>query len=264
MSLRRLGHLIRKELLVLFGSPVAYLTLALISLITSLLFFDLLRDYNQVLFLYTSNTMRGFELGTIPAYINIRDQVFLPLMSQLGGALIAIIPLITMRVFAEEKTQGTQEFLLTTELSDAEIVLGKFAATFLFVALLIGVSFVYPASAIVRSGLGPGHLISVYIGLLMLAFGLAAIGLTCSALAANQLVAAVAAYAVAFTFYDFSWANAFVNEFTASLLSAISLLPRFTSFAEGLVSFADVAFFAGVTVLSMAIARLSLDLLRIR
>ncbi len=264
MSFHRLHHLVRKELLVLFGSPVAYLTLALISLITSLLFFDLLRDYNQVLFLYTSNTMRGFELGTIPAYINIRDQVFVPLMSQLGGALIAIIPLITMRVFAEEKTQGTQEFLLTTELSDTEIVLGKFVATFLFAALLVGVSFVYPAAAIVRSGLGVGHLFAVYIGLLMLTFGLAAIGLACSALASNQLVAAVSAYAVAFTFYDFSWANAFVNEWTGALLGAISLLPHFTSFASGLISFADIAFFASVTVLSMAIARLSLDLVRIR
>src|SRR5262249_5013646 len=71
-----LRALVRKEFAVLFGSPMAWLTLAAIGLVTALLFFDNLRVYNQILFLYASSTMGGFESDTTPAYVNLRDQVF--------------------------------------------------------------------------------------------------------------------------------------------------------------------------------------------
>ena len=64
--MRGLLALMRKELAVLFGSPMAYLVLALVGLVTALLFFDHLRVYNQILFVYTSSASGGFELGTVP------------------------------------------------------------------------------------------------------------------------------------------------------------------------------------------------------
>jgi len=113
---RPLRALFRKELQVLFGSPVAYMTLTFVGLVTALLFFDHLRVYNQVLFVYTSNAMRGFEAGTIPDHVNLRDQVFVPLMETLAITLIGLVPLVTMRVFAEERSRGTDELLLTSRL----------------------------------------------------------------------------------------------------------------------------------------------------
>jgi ABC-2 type transport system permease protein len=262
--MRPLLSLLRKELTVLFGSPVAYVTLTAIALITALLFFDHLRVYNQILFVYSSNVTGGFEGGTVPAHVNLQDQVFMPLMEQLAITLIGLIPLVTMRVFSEERARGTDEFLLTSLLTPNQIVLGKFISTFLFVALMLAVSFVYPAAAVLRAGLGAQHLLAVYVGLLVLGLGLASIGLVCSAFTTSQLVAAVSAYAVAFALYDLGWLNPFVGNRAAETLSLLSLQPRFSGFAEGLLSLADAVYFAALIAVGFVLARLSLDLVRVR
>ena len=68
--MRPLLALMRKEFGTLFGAPTAYLTLTMVALVTALIFFDHLRLYNQILFLYASTTMGGFETDTIPDYVN--------------------------------------------------------------------------------------------------------------------------------------------------------------------------------------------------
>ncbi|HVP29816.1 MAG TPA: ABC transporter permease [Myxococcota bacterium] len=259
-----LRALLRKELLVLFGAPMAYLTLALVGLVTALLFFDHLRLFNQILFVYTSNATGGFELGTLPERVNLQDQVFLPLMEQLTVTLIGLVPLVTMRVFAEERARGTDELLLTSRLSPAQIVAAKFLATGLFVALMLGVALVYPATSVLRAGLGWHHLAAVYVGLLAIGLALGAIGLACSAFSRNQLVAAISAYATAFALYDLGWLDPFVSDRVGRALDALSLHPRFAGFAEGVVSLGDLAYFAGVVAVSVALARLALDLSKVR
>ncbi len=261
-----LRALIRKEIAVLFASPVAYLTLTMVGLVTALVFFDHLRIYNQTLFVWASSTMGGFETDTVADYINLRTLVFLPVMEQLALMLIGLVPLVTMRVFAEERARGTDELLTTTLLTPNQIVAGKFFVTFAFVGLMLAVSFVYPATSIVRAGLGLRHLLAVYTGLLVLGLGIAAVGLVCSAFTRSQLVAAVSAYAIAFTLYDFSWATAFLRERpgVAGFLDAISLHPRFGGFAEGLIIGADLVYFAALALICFGLVRLSLDLERVR
>jgi len=261
---RPLRALFRKELTVLFGSPVAYLTLTFVGLVTALLFFDHLRVYNQVLFVYTSNAMRGFEAGTIPDHVNLRDQVFVPLMQTLAVTLIALVPLVTMRVFAEERARGTDELLLTSRLTPAQIVFAKFAATYVFIALMLAVSFVYPATSVVRAGLGIEHLGAVYLGLLAVAVGIASIGLACSAFTGSQLVAAISAYGISFVMYDFGWASPFVGEGLGGVLDRLSFSTRFSAFAEGLVVPADALYFVGLSAVCVALTRASLDLVRVR
>jgi ABC-2 type transport system permease protein len=157
----------RKEIAVLCGSPMPYLSLTLVVLVTALIFFDHLRLYNQILFLYATSTLGGFETDTIPDYINLRDTVFFPVMETLGITLIGVVPLVTMRVFAEERARGTDEFLVTTHLSAGQIVLAKFAVTYLFVTLMMGASFVYPAMAIQQGGIGAQHLLAIFLGLFL-------------------------------------------------------------------------------------------------
>jgi ABC-type transport system involved in multi-copper enzyme maturation permease subunit len=125
------------------------------------------------------------------------------------------------------------------------------------------VSFIYPATAIDEGGLGIQHLASVFVGLTLHGFAIAAIGLVCSSYTRSQLIAAVSGWALAFTLWDFSWANSFVSEDTAAFLEAIALHPRYGSFAEGIVSLEHVVYFLGVTLVAMAVARFSFDLRRV-
>ena len=133
-------------------------------------------------------------------------------METLGLTLIGAVPLLTMRAFAEERARGTDELLLTTQLGPGQIVLAKFAVSFLFVIAMMTVSFAYPALAIERGGLGFQHLTSVYLGLTLHGIGVASIGLACSAFTSSQLVAAVAGWALAFVLWDFGWIDPFVGE----------------------------------------------------
>lgn len=258
-----LRALVKKELLVLFGSPLAYVALTLVVLVTGLIFFDHLRIYNQILFLFASSTMGGFETDTIPDHINLRDTVFFPVMETLGITLIGLIPLVTMRVFSEERARGTDELLITTRLSSGQIVAAKFAVTFFFVGLMMAASFIYPAMAILQGGLGAEHLAAVFLGLSLHAIALAALGLACSAFSSNQLVAAVAGWAVGFVLWDFSWAHGFFGETGVRFLDAISLHLRYGPFAEGIIRLADLAYFAGLVGVSAALARFSFDWRRV-
>ncbi|MGH0032835.1 MAG: ABC transporter permease [Myxococcota bacterium] len=255
--------LVRKEFASLFGAPTAYVTLTMVAFVTALIFFDHLRLYNQILFVYASSTMGGIETDTIPDYINLWDAVFFPVMETLGLTLVGAVPLLTMRVFAEERARGTDELLVSTHLTPGRIVLAKFAVTFAFVALMMTASFIYPAVAIERGGLGAQHLAAVFLGLLLHGVGLASIGLACSAFTSSQLVAAVSGWAVAFVLWDFGWAAPFVSEEVAAFLDAISLHPRYGSFSEGIVALENIVYFAGVALVGMAIARFSFDLRRV-
>lgn len=258
-----LAALVRKEIASLFGAPTAYLTLTMVALVTALIFFDHLRLYNQILFLYSSTNMGGIETDTIPDYVNLWDSVFFPVMETLGLTLVGAVPLITMRAFAEERSRGTDELLLSTHLTPGQIVLAKFLVTFLFVVLMMTVSFVYPAVAIERGGLGVEHLTSVYLGLTLHGIGLASIGLACSAFTSSQLVAAVSGWAVAFVLWDFSWIEPFVSEPVARFLELLSLHPRYGSFSEGIVSLQNLVYFVGLALVGMALARFSFDLRRV-
>jgi len=255
--------LCRKELASLFGSPTAYLALTMVALVTALIFFDHLRLYNQILFVYATSTMGGFDSDVIPDHVNLWNSVFAPVMENLGLTLMAAVPLVTMRAFAEERSRGTDELLLTAGVTPGQIVLGKFAVSFAFVALMMLVSFVYPCTAVQQGGVGLEHLSAVFVGLLLHAIALASIGLVCSAWTSSQLVAAVSGWAAAFLLWDFSWANAFVGEGVATFLDAIALHPRYGSFAEGVVALENLAYFVGVPLVAMALARFSFDLRRI-
>jgi len=255
--------LLRKELAVLFGSPIAYVVLTMVTFVTAFVFFEHLRAYNQILFLYATSTMGGFESGTVPTHINLRDTVFNPVMDQLSLLLIIPIPLVTMRVFAEERARGTEELLLTSGLRPTQIVLAKFGATFAFVVLMMSASFVYPLTAIAQGGLGAEHLMAVFLGLTGLAIGIASIGLACSAFTSSQILAAASTVALAFRLYDFGWTHAFVSEPIAIFLDRIALRPHFVRFAEGIVTAGDIVYFASATLVAAALARLSLEMRRV-
>jgi ABC-2 type transport system permease protein len=255
--------LMRKEMTVLFASPVAYFVLTMVALVTSITFFEHLRLYNHQLFLFASSSMGGFETDTIPDYINLRDTVFLPVMEQLGLLILLPIPLVTMRVFAEERSLGTDEFLLTSFLSPGQIVLAKFGVTFGFIILMMTLSFLYPTSAVISGGLGLQHLFAVYLGLVMLGIAIAAIGLVCSAFTGSQVIAAVSTVGVTFILYDFGWTYGFVSEGTATVLEELSLHPHYGRFSEGLIALSDIAYFAVVAIIAAALVRFSLDLRRV-
>ncbi len=263
--MRGLWALVRKELRTLFQSPIAYVVLTAFISLNGVYFFQNLLQYNRELFVYAARTMGGaLETGTIPLHVNVLDLVFLPMASDMSLILLALVPLLTMRVFAEERAQGTDELLLTTPLHPWQIAVAKHLACYAFVVLMLATSAFYPAVAISKENLGLGHLAALYLGQLGYGLSLAAIGLACSSLTQSQIVAAVLAYAIPFVFYDFAWIEPLVSEPIARVLAELELASRFDRFARGFVELRHAVYFGGAVALGYVVSLASLELGRAR
>ena len=262
----RIWTLLRKELRSLFATPIAYVVLTASVSVTAVLFFDHLVRFNRLLFVFHSEGIgaSGFDLGTTPRQLNLLEEVFIPLSQDVSLMLLLVVPLITMRVFAEERAQGTDELLLTTPLRSWEIGAAKYLVAWFFVALLLAMTALYPAVAVQQAQLGLPHLLALYLGLLGFGISVASIGLACSALSRNQVVAAVVAYALAFILYDFHWLSTLVSQPFARVLEELELQSHLGAFARGVVELRHGVYFLGIGAIGFTISVGSIELGRAR
>ena len=264
--MRRLRAVFRKELRTLFASPVAYVVLCAYTCLTGVFFFQHLIHYNRLLFVFHGEAIgaASFERGTVPAQINSLNELFIPAANDFSLFLLAVLPLVTMRVFAEERAQGTDELLLSTPLRTWELALAKHGATYFFLTLLLAVSALYPAIVVTRSHLGLEHLLALYTGQLAFGTAIAAIGLACSSFTRSQLVAAIVAYAIPFVLLDFGWLEPALSEPVARVLREVAIQGHLSSFTRGVIELRHLVYFAGLAVLGITASIASLDLGRAR
>lgn len=263
---QRLWALFRKELRSLFASPIAYIVLTAFVSLSGIFFFQHLTSYNRLLFVFHSEqaTGFGFDSGTVPIQVNIREELFIPAANDFALMLLVLIPLVTMRVFADEKAHGTDELLLTTPLRPWEVAVAKHLSSYVFVFLMLAVSAIYPAVAIQEGRLGLGHLAALLVGQLGFATAVAAIGLACSSLTRSQIVAAVLGYAIPFVLLDFGWLEPVLSAGVAETLRDLALQPHMDSFARGLIEFRNLVYFAGIVAIGYAVSLSSMELGRAR
>src|ERR1700716_1411115 len=130
--MRNVWIICRKELRSYFVSPVAYLLLAMFAVIFGFFFWNILGFF---VFRGMESQMRGQMMP-----MNVNEEVIRPLLSNASVIGLFLIPMITMRLYAEEKRSGTMELLMTSPVRDLEIILGKFLAALLMYGCMIGVS----------------------------------------------------------------------------------------------------------------------------
>ncbi|MGW8321892.1 MAG: ABC transporter permease [Thermodesulfobacteriota bacterium] len=262
--MRAMLTVVRKELNGLFSSPIAYIALTALALSMSLFFLDNLKAFNtQIMILQTRTAFNQISAGILPPGLNLFEQVLLPTVTDTALVLLAVIPLITMGMFCEERTRRTDELLLTLPLSHTQIAAGKFLATFVFLVAVVAISALLPAVSAATTGLDTGPILASLVGLLLLSFAIASIGLLCSALATNQLVAALSAYAISMAILDVSWMMEFTGDTTDRVLQYLSLMTHMGSFPRGIISLTDIVYFTGLGLGSFLLARVSLALERI-
>jgi ABC-2 type transport system permease protein len=221
----QVATLVGKEVRTLFTSPIAYAVIAVFIVLSG----------------YT------FTVSLIVA----KQATLVHIFFQSAVQLILLVPLITMRQFAEERRSGTLELLLTAPLREIDIVAAKFIACMAVLAAMTSLTLIYAAVLGVYGDPDWGPIYSGYIGLMMLGAALVAIGLMISALTANQIVAAV----VSLGLFGLLWAidtlaSLLPHPFENWLLG-LSLLAHFTPFAVGAMYVSDVGFFLTVILLGL-------------
>lgn len=178
--------------------------------------------------------------------------------------LLVLVPLLTMRLLAEERKLGTLELLWTYPVRDVEIIVGKYLGCLAVVAVLLAATAVHPLMLATITRVDAGPLVAGYVGLLLLGAAFVACGLFASALTDSQLVAGAAAYGLLFFFWIVTWNEASMSEITFRLLLPLSLFDRFYAFARGAIDTKDVAYLVLFALVFLSFTFLVLDARRWR
>ena len=246
----------RKELSSYFVSPVAYLLLTMFGLIFGFFFWNALGYF---VYVGMESQMRGQMMP-----MNLNEQVIRPLLSNVSVIGLFFIPMITMRLFAEEKRTGTIELLATSPVRDLEIIVGKWLAAMAMYAgmlLFTAINFAF----LFRYG-NPDWkpLVIGYLGLLLQAGCLLAIGTFISTLTKNQIIAGAATFGVCLLLWVFEWASGYETATWARVLSYMSVINHFESFGRGVINSKDAIFYVTLTFLGLFLTARSMEALRWR
>ena len=222
--------LFRKELRSYFGSPLLYLVAAAFLAYTGYYF------HTDLVYFITF----GFGL-------NIMENFWSILFVDIRLVLIFAIPLLTMRLLAEERRLGTLELLLTYPLGDAAIVAAKLGACLVVVGTLLAATLVYPALVYFVQPFPVEPLAAGYAGLVLFSAVCAAYGLFVSSLTDSQVLAGFLTALPLLLLWLLSWNEAASSATTLPFVRAVSLFTHFQPFSVGLIEARDVFYFAFTT-----------------
>ena len=254
--MRNVWIICRKELRSYFVSPIAYLLLAMFAFIFGFFFWNIVNYF----------TITGIEMQMRGEMfpMNLNEQIIRPLVSNVSVIGLFLIPMITMRLFAEEKRSGTIELLATSPIRDTEVILGKWLASVILYAgmlLLTALNFVW----LFKYGNPDWKPLAVaYLGLLLQAGALLAIGTFISTLTRNQIIAGAATFGVCLLLWVLEWVSGFETATWARVLSYLSVLTHFESFAKGLLTIKDALFYLTAIFLGLFLTARSMESLRWR
>lgn len=172
---------------------------------------------------------------------------------------IFIIPLLTMKLFAEEKSNGTMEFLLTAPLTPTMIVLGKYLSMLIFYSLLIALTGAYYFIVEYFGDPDPYSILSGYIGIWLEGALFIAIGLLTSSWTRNQIIAAMVSYLILFLLYFSISFTKYFTGFAESFLIQLSTKTHLENFSIGIITASDVIYYLAGIVLCLVLTRLSID-----
>ena len=244
--MRNIFIIASKEVRSLFVSPIAYVVLTGFLLIGGWFFFNLLFRFTYLLTLYTS-----FQNAEGLQSLNLNESVIAPLLQNLTIVLVIMIPIITMRAFAEERKNGTYELLLTSPLTVNEIVMGKFVGAVFFIFVMVLLTGIYPAILVLYGNPEIGVLASGYLGLFLLAVVFVAVGLFTSSLTENQIVAAVTCFVVLLLLYVLSWPAETTGARFGELLKYLSVVEHFSDMTKGLIDTETLVYYLTLITLSL-------------
>ena len=223
----------RKELCAYFKSPIAYIVLVITVSVFNI-FFYMIIDQN-------------------------REATLRDVFQVIEFMLVFLVPFFTMRVFAEEKSTGTMEFLMTTPTSNTAIVLGKYLGSLVFFSLILSTTFIYyliiecfghPDRAATATGI---------LGLWLEGGFFVAVGILASSWARSQVVAAITAYAILFLIYFSVSFVQYVGASGAEFLKYFSTLTHTADFSVGLVTPADFVYYLSGIFFCLFLTRISVE-----
>ena len=230
----------QKELKHFFYSPIAYIVIAAFTVITGIFFYLYLSSFVEAAFM---DMIRSQQFRIPPQKFNINLQLIRPSFFNTALISLFILPLVTMRLYSEEKKSGTVELLYTTPLSISNIVIGKFLAGIAFYVVMLIPTIIFNALLFIYGDPEFGPVFSGYIGLLLLGGAFISGGLFISSLTENQIIAAIGGFGLSLLLWIIGWAANYSGPGLSDILNYLSIINHFEDFAQGVIDTRHVAFY---------------------
>ena len=238
-----------------FVTPVAYVAIAGFVLLSGFFFFTLLQQFNSI------SAQAALFKDINP---NLNEFVVNPFYSTMEIVLIFLVPLLTMRSFAEERSQGTFELLMTSPITPTALVWGKFLAVSVVCTVMLLLSLVFPGVLVIYSDPEVGPIFVGFVGLLLFALSFCAIGVAISSFTSSQAVAGVVGLVTLLIFYVIDAPAGQLTGPLHSFFKYISPTNHSEMFLKGVVQSSDIVYFISVIFIGLFVANRVIDAQRWR
>ena len=253
---RNIWIICQKELRSYFVSPIAYILFIIYAALFGWFFWNMVGAF---IYYSMEAQMRGEMFP-----MNINDQVVRQLLGNMNVVNLFFIPLMTMRLFAEEKRNGTIELLATSPIRDGEVIFGKWLASVILYATILlfaDLNFIF----LFKYG-NPDWkpMVIGYLGVLLQAAALLAIGIFISTLTKNQIIAGTGTFGVCLLIFVLGWVGGYNYSTWARVMTYISTTTHMESFLKGVIDTKDAIYYVSVIFLGLFLTARSLESLRWR
>jgi ABC-2 type transport system permease protein len=251
--MRNVLAIAQKELRSYFASPIAYIVIGLFVLLYGY-FYIVTLQY----FVRQSMQMSQFG-GDGPQPVNINEMMLRILFQNVTILLLFLLPAITMRTYSEEKRQGTIELLLTSPLTDLQIILGKFFGAMALYSVMLAATLVHIAVLFVYGNPEWKPIATAYLGLLLLGGSFISLGLLISSLTKNQIVASVTTFAVFLFLWIIDWIGNFSSPTVNAVTSYLSVIAHFDDFSKGVIDTTHLIYYLSFITFGLFLTAKSVD-----
>ena len=233
--------IMKRELKSYFTSLIAYVIIAIFLIISGYFF-------------YTNLVMFVMFVGT-----DVKLGIWQHTFYDMRFVTLSLLPLLTMRLFAEEKKLGTIELLYTSPLRDLDIIMGKYLACLAVYVLMLALTLLYPVLLAIVFSIEIGPLVAGYSGLLLLGAACIACGIFLSSLTENQIVAAISTVGVLLFMWLIDWNEGIAGTQAVIVIHQVSLSEHFLNFIKGVIDIDDVVYYLSFIFLFLYLTRCSLE-----
>src|SRR6185436_12119204 len=249
-TLHNIGAIAGKELRMLYGSPVAWLLMGFFALLFGGFYYVFL-DY------FLRQGLQSQFGGGGPQ--NVNAGMIRPILSNFSVLMLFLLPAVTMRTFAEEKRSGTIELLLTSPLTDFEIVMGKFLGSLGLYGGLLGVTLAYIAWLYNFGTPDWRPIVTGYFGLLLMGTCFLAVGLFISSTTKNQMIAAAASFIAALFMWIIGWFADSLGPTLGPVFSYLSITSHIEDFSKGVIDTKHLIFYLSFIAFGLYLTLKSTD-----
>jgi ABC-2 type transport system permease protein len=240
-----------KELRAYFASPIAYVVVGFFAFVFGFM-------YASILNWFLGQSMQ-MGMGMGPQTLNVNQQMIRPLLLNMTVVFLFVLPLVTMRTYSEEKRSGTIELLLTSPVTDMQIIVGKFLGALALYVVMLAVTLIHFGLLFLFGTPEWKPLVTAYLGLLLFGGCFISTGLFISSLTKNQIVAGVATFGVFLLLWVIDWIGPALGPRAEDIFKYLSMTGHLDDFVKGVIDTKHIVYYLSFIAFGLFLTARSVD-----